>query len=192
MWGSRPAPQRCSLYSLTLSSSACTRLSPLSVTEHPVLLYFTEIAGSIHSEKIQFQRVTILKVAPIHGGEEALRSSPLKDSARRMNGFWLDTTEHMLGRSKMTPRLMPCDSGSPRKRPPRPGSGLQLTIGSSAGGSPLLRAETRSSHSCGQGLWISSKKVRSEELYGPGERARRGQPPVSLVNLTRETGLGLL
>jgi len=71
---------------------------------------------------------------------------PLKDSARRMR---VESPEHMLGPSKMAPRLRPCDSGSPRNRLPRPGSGLQLTIGASARGSQLLRAETRSSHSCG-------------------------------------------
>ena len=83
-------------------------------------------ASKLISEKIQPQKLTILcgqssaKVAPFHGGEEARRSSPLKDSARRMKEFWLESPENMAGLSNMASRSRPCDCGSPRAKPPRP------------------------------------------------------------------------
>ena len=116
------------------------------------------------------------KVAPFHGGEKTLRSSPFKDSARRMNGFWFGTTERMLGRFKMAPRLRPCDSGSPRNRPPRPEfwppadhRDCRARVAAAAGKDPRIPE-----------LWSftmdSHEETCGEELCGRDQRARRSKP----------------
>ena len=94
-----------------------------------------------------------------------------------MKEFWLGTAEDMVNRSNMAPRSRPCDRGSPRAKPPRPESGLRLTIGAAARGSPLLRAETRSSHCCGSGLWISTKKQGVRSSVGPARGRAAASPP---------------
>ena len=80
-------------------------------------------------------------------------------------------------------------SAAPAPSPSVRDSALQLTSGEGARGSPLMREETRASHSCSPGLWISTKKQGARSSTGPA-RGQRSQPAAIFQKLRLQPGDG--